>query len=306
MTFNSPQRGNVKPPDITTPRRGIPVRDMGSPPPSQQIIPQSILFEACHAVNTEITTVQACFFGGAALGILGHTRGTRAIDLLALNGTKASVKEEMAESERFWVEPNRQVYLASNGKAYAINIIEPADISLSPRHGYAFRETVKGVTILKPALLLNLKVHSWKRRNRDSRDLSDIFFLLQYMRRRKLQTDAQQADLITQEIVSEIISNKPDTASLWRVIGFPNSKASSPSHSTHSNASSYESAASFPSAYSSPFSGGSTRSPHSSLASPSRRYPTSPPSKGASPAVSSRSRQGTPSKGSPVKRPSWR
>jgi hypothetical protein len=245
-TIETPQSGLESPQAVGTPQHGVPRRILPPqnisrrPTPSSQIISTAILREACKAVNYEIMQMSCSVVGGSALGILGSSRGTKGIDILVLDGTRGLVQEDMWYSDLFWVADNFdcQLYLASDGQAYLVSIIEPADIGLSLRYGYCSTETVSNVAIPTPATLLNLKVHAWSRRDRErtkkTRDSSDIRFLLHHMHRRGLRTDPHETDLITPAILSEFIRHEPGTAGTWRAIGLsPSTSRPSSDHSTH-------------------------------------------------------------------------
>jgi hypothetical protein len=246
-TIGTPPSGlRESPQAVGTPQHGVPRRILPPqnlsrrPAPSSQIISPAILKEACQAVNYEIMQMSCSVIGGSALGVLGSSRGTKDIDILVLDGTRGLVQEDMWYSDLFWVADDFdcQLYLASDGQAYLVNIIEPADIGLSLRYGYCSTATVYNVAIPTPATLLNLKVHAWSRgdreRSKKNHDSSDIRFLLHHMHRRRLQTDPHETDLITPAILSEFIRHEPGTAGIWRAIGLsPSPSRPSSDHSTH-------------------------------------------------------------------------
>jgi hypothetical protein len=228
-------------------RRAQPFPSEHLPPPrnpkttpslSLENMSQAIIQEAS-AATRDITSTRYAIIGGCAIKILGADRGTKDIDLLVPNEKKRLAKQDMRRSEHFWVgdsSDRRQMFKASNKKAYNVDILQPKDIGLSADYRDGDTIVVGGVRILKPALLLNLKVHAWDAEDRQAasktRDLTDIRFLLDYMRRQRISTSRQEAYLITEDRLSLLIGNGIGSPEEWRDIGFPNSRVGSSRSST--------------------------------------------------------------------------
>jgi hypothetical protein len=244
------QRGARTAPTQPLPAERLSRPKASAPTPSLEKMSPEVVREACEAVNA-LGSARSAIIGGCAVDLLGARRGTKDVDILVPDRTKRSVRAAMEQSDQFWVgkaPDRRQMFKASNHRSYNVDIIQPADLGLDSRYAESGAFSIGGARILKPALLLNLKVYSWNNpdRNEDSklRDLRDIGFLLDYMYRNEIQTSPDEVDLISPDLLSELIGNNPPDASKWRDIGLPNSRASSQQKGRSSQANSSQSTSS--------------------------------------------------------------
>ena len=222
----------------TAPRQPLPAERLprpkaSAPAPSLENMSKGVVREACEAVNA-LGSARFAIIGGCAVDLLGARWGTKDVDILVPDKMKGSVRAAMERSDQFWVgkgPDRRQMFKASDGRSYNVDIIQPADIGLDSRYAESGTYSIRGVMILKPASLLNLKVYSWSHPDRNAvqqqRDLRDIQFLLNYMHENDIRTSSREVDLISPDLLSELIGRNPRDASKWRDIGLPNSRSSS-------------------------------------------------------------------------------
>ena len=198
--------------------------------PRDEEMSNQVLQEALTAAKQ--VGIEHVVIGGCALRLLGSPRRTKDIDLLVPDGMKKDARAGLRQSGSFLVgEGGRQLFKASDRQVYNVDIVEPRKIGLSSYPDKRHIMDSGGVRVLKPALLLNLKVIAWgaelRNENKRVHDSTDIRFLLEYMYDRKMKTNRAECDRVDADVVSTFIGNYPNDARMWRDIGFDTSQASS-------------------------------------------------------------------------------
>ena len=160
-------------------------------------------------METHSLPVKNMLLLAAVCVVLGSTRATQDIDVVVLRGGTSKARQLLRASPLFEVEArtNHTTYKAES--PVQVEILAPPVMFREPFDQETEVVTVEGISVLKPALLLNAKCGSVFGRNTDERrrtDFHDIHFLLQFCaEHQEYLPKASEVPRATKQFVHDII-----------------------------------------------------------------------------------------------------
>lgn len=141
------------------------------------------VFEAAIAVGVAMATDTYAIVGGAGCVLLGCDRTTSDVDIVVPKGATRAARARFRASDKFTVESGTAHTYYNAATPFEIEILAPPGLFKEAFDATTPVMELRGVKVLKPALIFNAKCGSvLNRANNDKKltDVADIKFLLDY------------------------------------------------------------------------------------------------------------------------------
>ena len=140
--------------------------------------------DAACAVGVALGPQKYAVVGGAACVLLGSLRITTDVDLVVPQGKTVVARNKFRSSEAFTVDAVTAYTHYPTAVPVPVEVLTPPFLFQGRFDTNTPTITVQGVSVLKPALILNAKCGSIRNRGNEEKQLNDakdIIFLLKYL-----------------------------------------------------------------------------------------------------------------------------
>jgi hypothetical protein len=204
------------------------------------------MYEALEAIAAALPAGSYALIGGVACLLLGHTRGTKDIDIVVPDGEAPRAAQLLARSPKFGTERMasgrcRCWFNAASRRHHNVDVLEPRDIGQRLRGGGAGDGDGAGVLetvlvanrpVLAPAQLLNYKVAGWTDRMgttgyKKINHARDILFLAGYLAKQGMRVDREEVYHATEDFLVMFCGSYPEARPLFETIGLARRGSSS-------------------------------------------------------------------------------